>query len=212
MTHPTKTSYANFHSDPAIVEARRALYFKELAELGIPFGTCFCKCLGKTNIAPSNNAKDRWVKGMPIRYICGHNPRSSPLDYVEEDRGYKTPCWVWQRVTRGGGYGRMHNGKGKAEQAHRVYYERRFGAIPAELDLDHLCRVRRCINPEHMEPVTRKVNIRRGCRTKVTREMLLAIRELTASGLSSRKVGAKVGLSNCHVSRILRGERWADID
>jgi hypothetical protein len=46
--------------------------------------------------------------------------------------------------------------------AHRVAYELFKGPIPAGMDLDHLCRVRCCCNPDHLEPVTRKENLRRG--------------------------------------------------
>jgi hypothetical protein len=77
--------------------------------------------------------------------------------YVVEDRGYETPCWVWQLRIDTYGYGRVH-----AEPAHRVSYEERRGPIPAGLTLDHLCRVRECINPDHLEPVTNGENILRG--------------------------------------------------
>ncbi len=51
--------------------------------------------------------------------------------------------------------------------AHRVYYERVHGPIPDGLDLDHLCNQRDCVNPEHMESVTRSVNcLRREARKR----------------------------------------------
>jgi hypothetical protein len=46
--------------------------------------------------------------------------------------------------------------------AHRIAYELVVAPVPAELDLDHLCRVRRCVNPAHVEPATRQVNLLRG--------------------------------------------------
>lgn len=45
--------------------------------------------------------------------------------------------------------------------AHRVFYENYVGDIPVELELDHLCKSRSCINPDHLEPVTRRVNMQR---------------------------------------------------
>lgn len=70
-------------------------------------------------------------------------------------------CWLWLGVLTKSGYGRVYSG-GSLKMAHRVSFEMHVGEIPAGLDLDHLCRVRCCVNPEHLEPVTRKENIRRG--------------------------------------------------
>lgn len=53
-------------------------------------------------------------------------------------------------------------GPGKYGYAHRIAYELVVGPIPEGLTLDHLCRVRRCVNPEHLEPVTMGENLRRG--------------------------------------------------
>jgi len=47
-------------------------------------------------------------------------------------------------------------------QAHRVLYEWTVGPVPAGLELDHLCRVRRCVRPSHLEPVSRRENLLRG--------------------------------------------------
>ena len=70
-------------------------------------------------------------------------------------------CWAWMGVITKEGYGRLAI-MGKNKLAHRVSYELVCGPIPEELELDHLCRVRSCINPRHLEPVTRKVNAQRG--------------------------------------------------
>jgi hypothetical protein len=73
-------------------------------------------------------------------------------------------CWIWQGPVNGGGYGiycsetlvRSHT------RAHRLMYELLVGPIPDGLTLDHLCRVRRCVNPSHLEPVTIRENSLRG--------------------------------------------------
>lgn len=71
-------------------------------------------------------------------------------------------CWIWQLSTPAPGYGRITiNGK-SGLYAHRVAYEAFVGPIPDGLELDHLCRVRACCNPAHLEPVTPQVNNRRG--------------------------------------------------
>lgn len=70
-------------------------------------------------------------------------------------------CWIWIGARDRGGYGSVTI-KGKSRGAHRVAYEYGNGPIPDGLDLDHKCRVRCCVNPDHLEPVTHKVNIERG--------------------------------------------------
>lgn len=74
----------------------------------------------------------------------------------------KTPtCWLWQGVLGGGGYGRIFV-EGKMRQAHRYSYILHGGAIPPGFHLDHICRVRHCVNPAHLEPVTPTENKLRG--------------------------------------------------
>lgn len=70
-----------------------------------------------------------------------------------------TPCIEWAgRLWKG--YGLL--GRGKDRYAHRVAYREAYGEIPDGLELDHLCRNRRCVNPEHLEAVTHHVNLLRG--------------------------------------------------
>lgn len=72
-------------------------------------------------------------------------------------------CWLWRGSLVVNGYGRMRpHGKANHVNAHRISYELYVGRIPEGLTLDHLCRVRACVNPSHLEPVTKSVNTLRG--------------------------------------------------
>lgn len=70
-------------------------------------------------------------------------------------------CWLWTASLGTWGYGQL-NVDDMMRPAHRVIYELLVGPIPDGLDLDHLCRNRRCVNPEHLEPVDRRTNLLRG--------------------------------------------------
>lgn len=70
-------------------------------------------------------------------------------------------CLVWTGKRNATGYGMMKFG-GKSRLAHRVAFEMVIGNIPTGLTIDHLCRVRACVNPFHMEPVTQRENTLRG--------------------------------------------------
>jgi len=70
-------------------------------------------------------------------------------------------CWLWIGATTAKGYGSFW-ANGKSCKAHRWSYRWKFGPIPKGLQIDHLCRVRSCVNPQHLEPVTNAENIKRG--------------------------------------------------
>lgn len=72
-----------------------------------------------------------------------------------------TGCWFWVMSLSSEGYGRI-SVNNNVEYAHRVSYKTFVGPIPDELDIDHVCRNRSCICPQHLEPVTRQVNLLRG--------------------------------------------------
>ncbi len=86
-------------------------------------------------------------------YVRFLDKASRPMD---EDA-----CWEWTGAKSTAGYGQIRVGD-PLVYAHRFSYEWIVGRIPEGLDIDHLCRNPGCVNPSHLEPVTRRENVRRG--------------------------------------------------
>ena len=83
------------------------------------------------------------------------------IDFILDEENYmpepNSGCWIWMGILNPDGY----SIRGSL-RPHRVIYESFKGKIPDGLVIDHLCRVRCCVNPDHLEPVTNKENILRG--------------------------------------------------
>ena len=142
------------------LRAQRIRESLEAKEGPNPSGLCFCGCNSPTELAASSGPTQ--VKGKPLRYVQGHHARGpKTIAYLVQDCGYNTPCWIWQRHCNQSGYGQIKV-DGLTQSAHRHYYQQRYGSIEKGLCLDHLCRVRRCVNPDHLEAVTLSENTRRG--------------------------------------------------
>lgn len=104
----------------------------------------------------------------------GHGAGGPHPNQGADMRGYNGPhfteriipvtesgCWLWEGYLDKWGYGRVRV-NGKRVSAHRAFYEHYIGNIPDGLELDHLCKVRCCVNISHLEPVTPMENNRRG--------------------------------------------------
>lgn len=149
----------------------------------------------------SKNRNPNLRKGMP-----GKRWDIGPL-FVYEDRGYKTPCWIWKRYVGTGGYGRLTHCR-KQVSAHVYFWKMVNGPIPEGKELDHLCRVRACCRPEHLEPVTRRVNVNRGSTMKVTDSEVSQIIDLCLLGpFSRRSVAAIYGITHTHACHLVLGKR-----
>lgn len=118
-----------------------------------------------------------------------------------------TGCWHWLRFKDKGGYGRIS----RFEYAHRVIYERFKGKVPEGLHLDHLCRNRGCVNPEHLEPVTRAVNTQRGFLPSLTPRAVKFIRDVYAYGAGVYRISKVFGVYHPTIIKVVRRKTWANI-
>jgi hypothetical protein len=142
--------------------------------------------------------------------------------YVPEPN---TGCWLWTGYVDRHGYGQFKGAK--QGSAHRWSYEYHAGPIPEGLQLDHLCRVRSCVNPAHLEPVTCRVNVSRGLvqgnswacgqtrtrgqqngRAKLTDAEVLAIR---ADMRRQFDIATEYGIDQTTVSLIKANRLWKHI-
>lgn len=81
-------------------------------------------------------------------------------DFWAHKRRNRSGCWLWTGTVNTGGYGQVY-WQGRTHTAHRIAYELATGTTLGKLTVDHLCRTRLCINPEHLEAVTQAENNRR---------------------------------------------------
>jgi hypothetical protein len=134
---------------------------------GVEYGLCLCGCGEKAPVAVCSNAGQMRIAGEPSRYVVGHSTRRSPQRRFWEkvDKDGRNGCWVWTASLRNG-YGHFGYSEGDARYAHRLSYEWLRGDIPVEMTIDHLCRNRLCVNPDHLEVVSRGENARRGLKVR----------------------------------------------
>lgn len=170
---------------------------------------CLCDC-GKEAVVRTGSLRSGTTRSCGCLFLeataeTGRNRRLP--DPVAEDRGWETPCLIWQGNPMGTGYGTTWQGE-KKMLAHRWMYEQTYGPIPDGLVIDHLCRVRLCVNPDHLEPVTDAENIRRGERVKLTAEDVRAIR---ASDATCEQLAARYGVAYATVNQARNGRKWKGI-
>lgn len=172
------------------------------SDCGIPQGFCHCGCGGRVKRSPRTRGERGHVDGGFNKCIFRHQPKGR-IRYTVNDSG----CWIWDgAIAAETGYGTCQK-----KMAHRVVYEREVGPIPDGLVLDHLCRVRACVNPSHLEPVTIGENARRGSHTKLSRYEVEEIRRLRAFGINKTMIGAMFKISPQHVYMIADRRVWKDV-
>ena len=124
---------------------------------------CECGCGKPTAVAQMTRTKIGHIKGQPLRFINGHNARQPWRDrfWTKVNKDALNKCWLWTAGVSLEGYGRFSVNR-QPTYAHRISYAFAKGDIPTGMELDHLCRNRICVNPEHLEVVTHQENVLRG--------------------------------------------------
>lgn len=124
-------------------------------------------------------------------------------------------CWIWRGALNEGGYGIVQLGRGiGTDRTHRVVYRAMVGEIPAGLTLDHLCHRPACVNPAHLDPVTRTENtLRQWAVGKGNAGASNVLKTHCPHGhpydeANTRK--DKNGRRHCRTCERLRAQRWRD--
>ena len=89
-------------------------------------------------------------------------PRVNPYGPVPPEHSELGPCWLWTGTPNKDGYGRIRVSRSSVPMVHRYLWEKVRGVVPDGHELDHLCEVRACVRPSHLEVVTHEENVRRG--------------------------------------------------
>jgi|ERR1700679_825960 len=117
-------------------------------------------------------------------------------------------CWLWMGYVKPNGYGQIRieqaDGSWRTRHAHRVSYEEFFASIPEGAELDHLCRMRCCINPDHLEPVSKSENLRRSPLMNRQAHKTQCPRGHAYSGIDY------LGKRICKICNRAKNRRWLD--
>jgi len=118
----------------------------------------------------------------------------------------KTGCWEWLGYIDKKGYAIGRGNKGVTIYAYRQSYIESKGPIPEDCEVDHRCRNRRCINPEHLEAVTHAVNVQRGRVAKLTEEDVDFIR--ANRGILAKQLAQQFNVHKETIYRVRRADTW----
>ena len=171
-----------------------------------------CGCGEPAPIAKSNDKRYGIIKGLPQRYIRGHEKYKSPVDYIVDENG----CWVWQRAVNSSGYGHLYV-DGEHKYAHVHYYEMANGHVEnngrtlTSRQVHHTCGNKLCVNPEHLsiEPVIE--HRRHHGIIKYSDDDVREVRRLRSIGVSGSEISKRLGISQSHIYAIANGARCSSI-
>ena len=132
-----------------------------------------------------------------------------PLWFSTKYAAQPDGCWYWTGAKYSNGYGKTKvPGQRRMMVAHKLSYLLHVGEYDQSLDLDHLCRNRACVNPHHLEPVTRKENLSRGDKPVLKRDFCRRGHAMTNGNIYYYPSGMKRACIQClHIHRAAAKER-----
>jgi len=160
-----------------------------------------------TPVAKRNRRELGYLAGHHLPFMPNHHRRVVPWTDLYAE-GAPDECWLWRGSMNDRGYGVLVPiGRRTHQMAHRWVYEQRVGPIPAGHHLHHLCSNPRCVNPDHLVPLTPMDHLRAD-RAKLTPEDVRAIRADKTT--SAPKLAARYGVIAATIRRVRNGESWRD--
>jgi hypothetical protein len=184
--------------------------------LSEPRKLCECGCGEPTKICTHTDPEKGWVRGQPLRFAGpGHNARVTNAphrqvtadDWREEDRGFDTPCWIWQDRREDWDGHRLVMVNKRRIPVHRAVYELLTGPILEGRHLHHRCEQPACVNPEHLELLTPAEHARlHNARLTVAQATRIKYGTEDTHALSE-----EFGITRRHANAIRRGRSWAHL-
>jgi hypothetical protein len=193
-----------------------------------PFGhgLCCCGCGEKTNLASHDDARYGSVRGEPNRYIHGHGTRNNwtalPMTFwLHVNQNDLDGCWLWTGAVTGDGYGGITI-EGRRFRVHRIAWElANERKIPDGLIVRHLCHVRLCCRPDHLELGTDWDNSQDMTKANrqakgeeipqhiLTEKQVLEVLALLDAKYEQKQIAREFNVSEATISMIKTGKVWA---
>lgn len=179
---------------------------------------CACGCGAEVDLRRTQIAGQPQLNpSAPRRFIQGHHQLTG-VAWRPEDRGYETPCHIWQRGKAPNGYG-ITTHAGRRMGAHRAAWIIAHGPIPAGMQVCHRCDVRACVNADHLFLGTGRDNMqdaaskdrlarRRGEESSQAKLTWAQVDAIRASTDTQTALATRYGVSQAAVWKIVRGKAW----
>ena len=174
----------------------------------IPYGYCHCGCGRKTNIAKITDRASSREKGKPNKYLIGHNRTRNIANSIKIKVDKKTGCWNWEGYINDKGYGVL-TVKGKTYKAH-YYIHRLYKKVKSVKgkELDHVCRNKKCVNPNHLRYITHTENVRRGLHLKLSMDKAKLIRYLYKIGYKMKYIAKLYDVTYATIYNVIKRYTW----